>query len=303
MPRRAAPLIDFDVWGSRGSHAILPARSRVANDTSCYSVLHGEDLFAFDAGRGLVRLGHALEANPRFEAVRNVHVLVTHAHLDHWEGLKDVSWFWRRGNGLEVTLYGTRQGLGAIQRGFAHPAYVPLDVLALGTLGALRWMPLEAGERRRIGPFTLTTFPLNHYSGGGRSKRFLDTVGFRLGVADGPVVSYLSDHEPTAETRSTEDAALRGAHLAVYDAHFRHIREHMYGHGSQEHAARMARAYPNTRVLAGHIGPMLTDAEVFAAHRQYSRGVGNFGLAIQGTRFAWSRRKGSFDPAGSGAAR
>jgi ribonuclease BN (tRNA processing enzyme) len=173
----------------------------------------------------------------------------------------------------------------------------------MGTLAGLRWMPLEAGERRRIGPFMLTTFPLHHYSGAGRSKRFLDTVGYRLGVSDGPVVTYLSDHEPLAETRATEDAALRGAHLAVYDAHFRDAGEHMYGHGSQEHAAAMARAHPATLVLAGHIGPMYSDAEVLTAFRRHARRAPNFRLAVQGARYSWNRRRSAFDAARRGGAR
>lgn len=287
---------EFEVWGCRGSHNIIPAHSKVGNGTSCYSLLCGEDLFVFDAGRGLLILGHAMNGNPRFARVKRVHVLVTHAHLDHWEGLKDVDWFWRRGNGLLLTLYGTRQALRAIERGFAHPSYVPLAILARGTVASLRLRTLKTRQRLKLGALSLETFPLHHYSGGnGARKRHLDTAGYQLSFDGGPRVAYLSDHEPTPRTRAVETAMLQGAHLAVFDAHFKDVKDHMYGHGSQEHAARVARQNPGLLVLAGHIGPMFSDEEVFATYGRHAQGLENFRLALEGNRFRWNGARGAFE--------
>lgn len=284
------------MWGCRGSHNIIPAHSKVGNGTSCYSLLVGEDLFVFDAGRGLLVLGHTMHGNPRFAAVERVHVLVTHAHLDHWEGLKDVDWFWRRGNGLALTVYGTRQALAAIERGFAHPSYVPLEILARGTVGSLRMRVLKTRQRLKLGEATLETFPLHHYSGGnGARKRYLDTAGYRLSCEGGPRVAYLSDHEPTPRTRPLERAMLEGSHLAVFDAHFKDVADQMYGHGSQEHAAQVARQHPGLLVLAGHIGPMFSDEEVFATYGRHSQGVQNFRLALEGSRYRWDGSRGAFE--------
>jgi ribonuclease BN (tRNA processing enzyme) len=232
-----------------------------------------------------------------------VHVLITHAHLDHWEGLKDVDWFWRRDNGLAVTLYGTRQALQAIESGFAHPSYVPLQILARGTVSSLRLRVVKTRERRALGGLTLESFPLHHYSGGnGARKRYLDTAGYRLSAAGGPRVAYISDHEPNARTRSTEEEILQGSQLAVYDAHFQDIADHMYGHGSQEYAAQVARAHPGTLVLAGHIGPMYSDEEVFASYGRHAQGVRNFRLALEGSRFRWDASRGAFDRIAGGDA-
>jgi phosphoribosyl 1,2-cyclic phosphodiesterase len=292
---------EFDVWGCRGSHNIVPAHSRVGNGTSCYSLLVGEELYVLDAGRGLLVLGHTMPEDRRFAAVKRVHILVTHAHLDHWEGLKDVDWFWRRANGLHVTLWGTAQALRAIQRGFAHPSYVPLEVLARGTVASLKLKVLKTRERRRVGPLILETFPLHHYSGGnGARKRTLDTAGYRLSGVGGPRLAYLSDHEPTPRTRALEDEMLQGSHLALYDAHFKDVKDQMFGHGSQEHAARMAKAHPGTLVLAGHIGPMFSDEEVFATYGRHAQGVPNFRLALEGGRFRWNKSRGTFEKISGG---
>lgn len=292
MPARVAASSRprFDVWGCRGSRNLAPAVSRLANRTSCYSLRAGRELAVFDAGRGLAALGHALRTQPGLRGVERIHVLVTHAHMDHWEGLKDVEWFWRFGNGLEVVLYGTAEALGTIRRGFEPPAYVPLELLAQGTVKSLGWETLSAGQQLGLAGGRLRTYALNHYSGGAETRRDLDTLGFRFELPGGPVVAYVSDHEPTPGTWATEAAIVGGAHLVVYDAHFPDLQSHRHGHGSQEHAARVARSFPGTLVLAGHHGPAFDDAALRASFRRFGRGLRNLVLAREGARWDWSRR-------------
>ena len=138
--------IAFDVWGCRGSRNLAPTRSKIGNRTSCYSLCLEREVLVFDAGRGLAALGYAMRHEARFARTARVHVLVTHAHMDHWEGLKDVEWFWRRDNGLEVYLYGTEEALQTIARGFEPPAYVPLELLAQGTVKSITRVPLDSGR-------------------------------------------------------------------------------------------------------------------------------------------------------------
>jgi phosphoribosyl 1,2-cyclic phosphodiesterase len=284
--------IAFHVWGCRGSRNFAPALSRIGNHTSCYSLQVGADVLVFDAGRGLAALGYAMRHDARLAVVRRAHVFVTHAHMDHWEGLKDVEWFWRRGNGLQVSLYGTAEALDTIERGFAPPAYVPLELLALGTVRSVTRVALEAGSRLRLAGGELRTFALNHYSGSAATRRELDTLGYRFALPGGPVVAYVSDHEPTPATWDTERALVGGAHLAVYDAHFPDVQSQMHGHGSQEHAAVVARAYPGTLLLAGHHGPLFADAALRASFRRFGRGLRNYQLAVVGAAYTW--RAGRF---------
>jgi phosphoribosyl 1,2-cyclic phosphodiesterase len=286
--------IYFDVWGSRGSRSIVPPVSRIGNRTSCYSLLHKPDLLVLDAGLGLAALTHAMSTKKRFDGVTSVHILVTHAHMDHWEGLKDADWFWRQNNGLRVTLHGSDEALRAIRSGYSHPLYVPLERLAEGKLRQLRTHTLSAGERLRLGDWLLETCALNHYSGAGRRRLFLSTLGYRLSTVGGPTVTYLSDHEPTAETRATEQRMTRDGHLVVLDAHFPDIAQHAFGHGSWEHAAAVARESPSTLVLAGHHGPAFSDAQIEASGRRHGRGLRNLDLAVEGRSYVWSATRQSF---------
>lgn len=286
----------FDVWGCRGSRNLVPDRSRIGNRTSCYSVVDGSLLLVLDAGRGLAALGFALGREPRLSQVRHVHILVSHAHLDHWEGLKDVDWFWERGNGLHVTLYANAEAMSAIRSGFTHPAYVPLERLAEGTLARFTLRQIQPGERWTAGLWRLRAFELNHYSGRADTRAPLDTVGFHLSRPGGPRVSYLSDHEPTAATAPGERRAARGAGLIVYDCHYASRSQHAFGHGSQEHAAEVARRTPGALVLAGHLGPSLSDASIRAAYRLHGAGLPNFQLAVEGASWAWDAARGRFVP-------
>jgi len=272
---------EFAVWGCRGSRSLVPHSSQLGNYTSCYSVLHGQELFVFDAGRGLAALGRALRG-PQYAQVRRIHLLLSHAHMDHWEGIKDAEWFWVPRNGLEVQILGTAETLGAVRTGYSHPLYVALELLSKNTVKSLDWRMLRAGEKLRVAGFRLLTGPLFHYSGEGRGIRMLDAIGFRLTTPDGATISYLCDHEPRPSTAAAERALLAGAHLALYDAHFPNLRDQMHGHGSQEHAARMAREYAGTLVLAGHHGPGFSDRQIRTAFRRHRRGTPNFDLAVEG---------------------
>ena len=72
------------LWGVRGSVPVPgPATEQYGGNTSCVQVI-GEDgsEFVLDAGTGIRELGAALAGRSR-----RLHVLLTHLHLDHIQGL------------------------------------------------------------------------------------------------------------------------------------------------------------------------------------------------------------------------
>ena len=296
MPLKNGQFIDFDVWGTRGSRSLVPPRSEIGNLTSCYSLSDGEQVFVFDAGRGLAAFSHALMTDRRFQNVKSIHILITHAHMDHWEGLKDADWFWNRGNGYDLTIYGRSEAQKAILSAYEHPSYVQLDILAMGTVAKLERVEIQLREPQKIGSWKLEAFPLNHYSGAGDYKRFLDAAGFQATIPGGPVVAYLCDHEPTTGTLAAEEEIVRSSDLVVFDASYAAVKDQAYGHGSQEHAANMARRHGKTMVLGSHHGATLPDAKILEAQKEFGRGVRNYKLAVEGNYFRWDARKKAFGP-------
>ncbi len=120
-------------------------------------------------------------------------------------------------------------------------------------------------------------------------------MGLRLALKGGPVICYLCDHQPTARTRGLEDVVLDGADLAVLDAHFPNVENHTFGHGSIEYAANVARRFPGLLVLAGHHGPLSSDADIRRASRRYAGKLVNFHLAVEGATFRWSPSRQAFE--------
>ncbi len=120
-------------------------------------------------------------------------------------------------------------------------------------------------------------------------------MGLRLVSKGGPVICYLCDHQPTARTRGLEDVVLDGADLAVLDGHFPSVENQIFGHGSIEHAAKMARRFPQVLVLAGHHGPLSSDADIRRASRRYARKLANFQVAVEGATFRWSPSSHAFE--------
>lgn len=291
--------ISFDVWGCRGSKSHLPAKSEIGNYTSCYSLLSGEDLFIFDGGLGLVPLSNALRFDRRFRGVKRISLLITHAHLDHWEGIKDADFFWVRGNNLDVTIFGVEEAINTIQQGYRHPSFVALELLANGTVGLQEYRTFAFGEQVKIGSWMFETMPLNHYSGTPWNKSVLQTAGYRLSRRGGPVVAYLSDHEPAPHTGEVEASLCRGANLCVFDSHFDDIENQRYGHGSQEYTAGVARTRPDTVVMAGHHGPMYADGELVSTFLRHRNGADNYVIAVEGDSYLWDAEKKQFRAARS----
>ena len=73
----------FTLWGTRGSTPTVGGRfQRYGGNTSCMSLIAGDDVFIFDAGSGIRDLGLQLMASRS----RNVHLFITHPHWDHIQG-------------------------------------------------------------------------------------------------------------------------------------------------------------------------------------------------------------------------
>ena len=82
--RRAGHWMKVKLWGTRGSiPSPGPETIRYGGNTSCVGVtLSDGSMLVLDAGTGIRSLGLALAAEPA-----RLHILLTHLHLDHIQGL------------------------------------------------------------------------------------------------------------------------------------------------------------------------------------------------------------------------
>lgn len=251
-------------WGTRGSIA-TPGEStiRYGGNTSCVEVASDAgDTILIDAGTGANALGKALIEQGR---ARRGHILISHTHWDHIQGLPFFAPLFAAGN--EWRIYGPRalsQSLRDVLAGQMDYAYFPVALNAFAANVQFHEV-VEGGFA--IGDVRVTTQYLNHPA---------LTVGYRL-EADGASVVYASDHEPhsahAGEGRADEaesgDLAhiefLREADLVIHDAQYtasEYPGKLGWGHSTIEYAVDVAVAADVRQLALYHHDPGRTDEAV-----------------------------------------
>ncbi len=241
----AVEKLRFEPWGVRGSFPVAKEGFlSYGGDTSCFSLLCGDSLAVFDAGSGLTALGERLE---RERGVRSVHILLSHAHIDHIMGLPPF--LSGAGRDRTVHLYGGGSTLDAVERLAGEP-YWPCSLRDSGA----RLHRVDPGA-----PFRL--------EGGEAGARLSSMEGthpggclwYRLEYAGRSVVYFL-DCEIDRERRLEMIRFARNASLLVWDASFPPGRERPgWGHSTWAQGAALAREAGAERVLMAHYARDLDD--------------------------------------------
>jgi len=247
------------VWGCRGSIASPgPETVRYGGNTACVEVRpeHGP-LIVLDAGTGIRRLG----INCDLEGVREIHLVLTHLHLDHVEGLGFFSPLW----GGEVTLHiwGPSSPVEGLADRIAHYLSPPLFPVELKDIpGTISFHDVPEDEWK-IGSVRLRAQPIAHPG---------PTVGYRI-EEDGHSLAYLPDHEPALAGHFGARAPewISGFSLAahadvlVHDAQFtegEYPAKIGWGHSSVAHAVDFARRTEASRLVLFHHDPARSDDEL-----------------------------------------
>jgi phosphoribosyl 1,2-cyclic phosphodiesterase len=244
------------IWGCRGSVATPgPETVRCGGNTSCVEVsLDDGSVFVLDAGTGIRELGAELTER----GTRKVHLLLTHLHLDHLEGLRFFAPLFDPA--VEIDLWGPRSpvlGLKErIRKSFSPPLF-PIDLQdtpAKVTFNNVPSVPWTIGAAELRASLVVHPGP---------------TVGYRIS-ADGSSVAYMPDHEPALAGRfedRTRDWISGGSiaedvDLLLHDAQYS---EEEYegrlgwGHSSVSSAVAYADAVGAKRLVLFHHDPTHSD--------------------------------------------
>jgi phosphoribosyl 1,2-cyclic phosphodiesterase len=250
------------VRGCRGSLATPGPRTlRRGGNTSCVEIrLADGTLLILDAGTGIRELGVELAGRSRRGPI---HLVLTHLHLDHLEGLGFFVPLWQPET--ELHIWGPpapRESLRSRIARFLAPPFFPVLLADAPSDITFHDVP---GEPWAIGPATITARPVLHPG---------PTVGYRV-EADGGALVYLPDHEPYLGGHRAEvgpdwisgfDLALE-ADLLLHDAQFTEAEYPAkvgWGHSSVAQAVEFARVTCVRRLLLFHHDPLHDEEQLDA---------------------------------------
>jgi len=247
------------IWGCRGSLPTPGAETvRYGGNTSCVEVtLEDGAVLVLDAGTGIRPLGSELLER----GIRRFHVLLTHLHLDHLEGLRFFGPLWDAD--VSVDIWGPPSPVSSLRdrvaRSFSPPLF-PVDLREVPARITFHDVPRE--------PWTLN---------GARVSAELvvhpgSTVGYRIETA-GSSFAYLPDHEPALAGAIADrprdwisgGSLAEGVDLLLHDAQYfedEYEQRVGWGHSSVADAVAYADAVSARQLLLFHHEPLHADGSL-----------------------------------------
>ena len=257
------------VWGARGSVPCPgPETFRYGGNTSCVQVtLADGSTLVLDAGTGIRPLGLTMPAPDR-----PLHLLLTHLHLDHIQGLMFFAPMFNPA--CEVVIWGPAHSEAPLRERLARYLSAPLTPVEIRELPCdVSFREAEPSEWTIAGA-TIRAGSVTHRG---------PTLGYRIEEA-GASLAYIPDHEPALgapidglddEWISGLDIA-RGVDLLLHDAQYSAAQYgyHLgWGHSAIPDTLRFARRAGVRRLVAFHHEPVHSDDELdrlaFAAREEW----------------------------------
>ena len=254
------PIAKLSFWGVRGSTPTVdPATWRYGGNTPCLELAAPDGTqFILDCGTGLRMLGRRW-SKPEGKSGAETHILVTHYHWDHIQGVPFFSPLYSPENAFHFYSFRSKYlGQDSLKQVFeaqmAMP-YFPVDLTAMAA--KRKFNEVEGGQSFHVGENKITARWLNHPQG---------CLGYRIETPAGTVV-YATDNEPgdkKLEENLRELAA--GADIFINDAQF--TPEQLattragWGHSSWREGVLAARDAGAKTLVLFHHDPDSTDRVV-----------------------------------------
>lgn len=246
-------------WGVRGSIPVSrPTIQYYGGNTPCIEVESQGRSIILDAGSGLHELG--LKWSRRTGS--DIHIFLTHCHLDHLIGIPFFRPIHREGQ--TINIYGPKgenRNLRQIIQSLFSEEFFPVP---FGQLAAnLHFHSLEENQIH-LGPFTIKSFVLNHP--GHTLGYTVTTPKYKMG--------YLTDHEPIASARHIKGISsgryekklrnsIRELDLLVHDAQYMDHEYAMYqgwGHSPWSYSVNLAEEAGIKKLVLYHHAPDSKDS-------------------------------------------
>jgi phosphoribosyl 1,2-cyclic phosphodiesterase len=271
------------LWGTRGSVPVPGAETaRYGGNTSCVQVtLDDGTTIVLDAGTGVRALGQTLDA-----AAGPIHVLLTHLHIDHIQGMLFFAPFFDAG--AEVTIWGPPSG-GSLERRIGRYLSAPLSPVEVRELPARPEFLACPAPEWEIGGASVHAQLVAHRG---------PTLGYRVVEGDA-ALCYLPDHEPAlgGPLGDYEDEWISGfalaheASLLIHDGQYtdaEYASHRGWGHSGVGDALEFASRCGARRTLLFHHDPLHGDdqldalADEAAARWDECAAEGEVGMAVEG---------------------
>jgi phosphoribosyl 1,2-cyclic phosphodiesterase len=269
------------LWGTRGSVANPSATTRrYGGSTPCVEVRGtANELVILDAGIGLHWLGQRL-LGEGFSREGQAHILLSHLHWDHIQGLPFFTPMLMAGNDIHV--YGQTGNGSGNGRGLRNSllqqmerAYCPVPNFFEEGIGAQLTIHDLSDGSFEIGGIRVRYRQIHHGAA-------VTCLGYRL-ENDGGSLAYLPDVSYTEPEHF--EAALDladGVDLLIHDAHHTASDPQVDGHATDADAVRVGEESDVGRVLLFHHHPDRTDDEIDAIVAGYNDHRVRVGAATQG---------------------
>jgi len=247
------------LWGVRGTVPTpTPGMLRYGGNTICLGGALGEDEYlVIDCGTGARPFGAEIAATRRGKPTR-IHMLFSHFHFDHVEGLPLFLPLYDPCSTISIHGFApVGRSLRAVFEELITPPYFPVRLS--GTPAKIEYVEIHDRRPFNVGDVRVDTLPLNHPDG---------SLAYRLERAGRSVV-FATDHEHGV---APVDAALvefcRGADHLIYDATYMPAEyESMrrgWGHSTWYAAVATAKAAGVGDLILFHHHPEHSDDELDA---------------------------------------